>query len=80
MTEIFKNIPEIKFEGSSTKNMFAFRYYDSERIVLGKPMREHLKFSMAWWHNLCGTGADMFGVGTADKSFQSTLKQWNMQS
>jgi xylose isomerase len=36
---------------------------------MGKPMKEHLRFSMAWWHNLCATGADMFGVGTADKSF-----------
>lgn len=69
MGEFFKGIPKIKYEGPSSKNPFAFKYYDPERVIMGKPMKEHLRFSMAWWHNLCGTGADMFGVGTADKSF-----------
>lgn len=72
MTEMFNNIPVVKFEGPGTKNRFAFRFYDADRFILGKPMHEHLKFSMAWWHNLCGTGTDMFGQGTADKSFNST--------
>lgn len=69
MTEIFKNLPKVKYEGAKSKNPFAFKYYDAERVILGKPMREHLPFAMAWWHNLCATGVDMFGVGTADKSF-----------
>ncbi len=42
----------------------AFRYYDAERIVLGKPMKEWLKFAMAWWHTLCAEGGDQFGGGT----------------
>lgn len=67
--EIFKNIPDIKYEGPESKNPLAFKYYDPERPILGKPMKEHLPFAMAWWHNLCATGTDMFGVGTADKSF-----------
>lgn len=69
MSEIFKNIPKISFEGSDSKNSLAFRYYDSERVILGKKMKEHLPFAMAWWHNLGAAGTDMFGRDTADKSF-----------
>ena len=69
MSEIFKNVPKIKFEGRDSKNPLAFKYFDADRIVLGKPMREHLPFAMAWWHNLCAAGTDMFGRDTADKSF-----------
>lgn len=69
MGEMFKNIPVIKYEGSKTKNPFAFRYYDADRVIMGKTMREHLPFAMAWWHNLCAAGTDMFGRDTADKAF-----------
>ena len=69
MSEIFKNIPQIKYEGRNTKNPLAFRYYDADRVILGKKMSEHLPFAMAWWHNLCAAGTDMFGRDTADKSF-----------
>ena len=41
----------------------AFRYYDAEKVILGKPMKEWLKFAMAWWHTLCAEGGDQFGVG-----------------
>ena len=69
MSEIFKGIPVIKYEGPTSTNPFAFKYYDPDRVIMGKTMKEHLPFAMAWWHNLCATGVDMFGVGTADKSF-----------
>lgn len=69
MAEIFKNIPKIPYEGASSKDPLAFHYYDADRIILGKPMKEHLPFAMAWWHNLCASGTDMFGRETADKSF-----------
>jgi len=46
-----------------------FNYYRPDEIILGKPMREHLRFAMAWWHTLCAEGADMFGPGTACKNF-----------
>ena len=72
MSEFFKNIPEIKYEGKDSKNAFAFKYYDPERVIMGKKMKEHLPFAMAWWHNLCATGVDMFGSGSADKSFGAT--------
>ena len=69
MKEIFQNIPVIPYEGPKSKNPLAFHHYDANKVIWGKPMKEHLPFAMAWWHNLCATGADMFGRGTADKAF-----------
>ena len=69
MTEIFKEIPKINYEGAASNNPLSFKFYDADKAVLGKPMSEHLPFAMAWWHNLCANGVDMFGRGTADKSF-----------
>ena len=69
MAEIFKGIPAIKYEGPESKNPLAFKFYDADKVVLGKKMSEHLPFAMAWWHNLGANGVDMFGRGTADKSF-----------
>ncbi|MCR4588594.1 MAG: xylose isomerase [Lachnospiraceae bacterium] len=69
MSEIFKGIPEIRYEGPGSKNPLSFRYYDAEKVVMGKKMKDHLNFAMAWWHNLGANGVDMFGRGTADKSF-----------
>ena len=65
--EYFPEIGKIKFEGVESKNPMAFRYYDPERVVMGKKMKDWLKFSMAWWHTLCAEGGDQFGGGT--KSF-----------
>ena len=69
MGEFFSAIPEIKYEGKDSTNPFAFKYYDKDRKIMGKTMEEHLPFAMAWWHNLGANGVDMFGQGTADKSF-----------
>ncbi|MFI3205800.1 MAG: xylose isomerase [Clostridia bacterium] len=69
MSEFFTNIGNIPFEGAKSTNPLAFKYYDAERVIMGKTMKEHLPFAMAWWHNLCAEGADMFGPGTADKAF-----------
>ncbi|MBQ9071147.1 MAG: xylose isomerase [Clostridia bacterium] len=73
MKEYFENIPVIKYEGSKSKNPFAFKFYDKNRVILGKTMEEHLPFAMAWWHNLCAQGTDMFGRDTANKSFGETV-------
>ena len=62
--EFFPGIVKIQFEGKESKNPMAFRYYDANKVVLGKTMAEWLKFSMAWWHTLCAEGADQFGGGT----------------
>lgn len=63
-TEYFKGIDKIKFEGTESRNPLAFRYYEPDKMVAGKPMKEHLKFAMAWWHTLCADGGDPFGRGT----------------
>ena len=65
--EFFPGIGKIQFEGKESRNPMAFRYYDANKVVLGKTMAEWLKFAMAWWHTLCAEGADQFGGGT--KSF-----------
>ena len=69
---IFDSIPTIKYEGPKSKNPLAFKYYDPDKVVMGKKMSEHLPFAMAWWHNLCAEGTDMFGRGVANKSFGQT--------
>ncbi|MEC8323742.1 MAG: xylose isomerase, partial [Bacteroidota bacterium] len=62
--EYFKGIDAIKYEGKDSDNPLAFKYYDPERIVAGKTMREHFKFAIAYWHTFCGQGSDPFGPGT----------------
>lgn len=64
MKEYFPTVPHIKFEGKNSKNPMAYRYYDAEKVVMGKKMKDWLKFSMAWWHTLCAEGGDQFGGGT----------------
>ena len=65
-SEYFKGIPQIKFEGRETDNPLAFRWYDENRIVAGKTMKEHLRFAVSYWHTFCGTGGDPFGAPTKD--------------
>ena len=60
----FPSVEKIKFEGKESKNPLAFRYFDAEKVVYGKTMKEWFKFSMAWWHTLCADGGDPFGGGT----------------
>lgn len=62
--EYFPNIGKIKYEGTESYNPLSYRYYDAEHVVLGKPMKDWLKFAMAWWHTLCAEGGDQFGGGT----------------
>lgn len=62
--EFFPSISKIPFEGKESKNPMAFHYYDADKQILGKSMKEWLKFSMAWWHTLCAEGADQFGGNT----------------
>lgn len=72
MKEFFSSIPHVKYEGRNSTNPMAFRFYNPDEVILGKPMREHLKFAMSWWHTMCAEGTDMFGVGTTDKSYGET--------
>ena len=62
--EFFPEFKKIPFEGKDSKNPMAFHYYDEEKVIMGKPMKDWLRFAMAWWHTLCAEGGDQFGGGT----------------
>ena len=62
--EYFKGIQKIEFEGKESKNPLAFKWYDADRKVGRKTMKEHLRFAIAYWHSFCNTNVDPFGVGT----------------
>ena len=61
----FADIPTIPYEGPDSDNPLAFRWYNPDEMVEGKSMRDHLRFSIVYWHTFRGTGADPFGPGTA---------------
>jgi xylose isomerase len=65
MSAYFPNISPIAYEGPKSKNPFAFKHYNPDEVVEGKTMRDHLRFSVVYWHTMCGLGADMFGGPTA---------------
>jgi xylose isomerase len=67
MKSFFSDIPEIKFEGSSSRNPFAFKHYNATERVEGKSMRDHLRFAVVYWHTFRGTGSDPFGAGTMQR-------------
>ncbi|HEX6191573.1 MAG TPA: xylose isomerase [Chitinophagaceae bacterium] len=62
--EFFKGIGAIRYEGKETDNPLAFRWYDADKLVAGKPMKEYLRFACAYWHSFNGNGADPFGEPT----------------
>jgi len=67
MTDFFKGIPAISFEGPDSDNDFAFRHYDANELVMGKPMKDHLRFAAAYWHSFAWPGGDPFGGQTFDR-------------
>ena len=68
----FPNFGKIEYEGQGSKNPFAYKFYDPDRIIDGKPMKDHLKFAMSWWHTLCAPMSDPFGAGTMDRTYGKT--------
>jgi xylose isomerase len=62
--EFFPGINEIKFEGRDSDNPLAFKWYDENKMIAGKTLKDHTKFAVAYWHSFCNTGADPFGPGT----------------
>jgi len=62
--EYYPGIGKIPFEGPDSDNPLAFKYYDENRVVAGKSMRDHFRFAVAYWHSFCGAGSDPFGPGT----------------
>ena len=71
--EYFEGIGKIKFEGKDSKNPLSFKWYDENKKVFNKSMKEYFRFAVAYWHSFCGTGGDPFGPGT------KTLP-WNEES
>jgi xylose isomerase len=73
MKSFFPKIRAIRYEGPDSMNPLCFKWYNPEEEVAGKPMREHLRFSIAYWHTMKGTGADPFGAPTL-------ARPWNRAS
>ena len=71
--EFFKGIGKINFEGLESNNPLAFRWYDENKVVAGKPMKEWLRFAVAYWHSFVGNGGDPFGEPTQ-------IYPWNEKS
>lgn len=71
--EYFKNIGKIKFEGKESDNPLAYKYYDPDRKIMGKPLRDHFKFAMCYWHSMNDNGTDPFGRLT-------NLYPWNQET
>jgi xylose isomerase len=69
--EAFAGIGKIGFEGPTSKNMLAFRHYDADALVEGKPMKDHLRFAVSYWHAFRGTGSDPFGPGTMIRPWET---------
>ncbi len=68
MTEaFFKGIEQIRYEGPGSENPLAFRYYDKDRLVLGKSIADHLRCAVCYWHSFAWPGSDVFGAGTFDR-------------
>ena len=67
MSKYFDEIDPIKFEGKDSQNPLAFKYYDSNKFLMGKSMEEHLRFAVCYWHNFCWDGFDIFGSGTFNR-------------
>ena len=70
MSEFFPDVPKIPFGGPDSKNPLEFKHYNPEELVGGKPMSEHLRFSVAYWHTFVNPLSDPFGAGTA-------VRPWN---
>lgn len=60
----FPKINKIPFEGPDSRNPLAFKFYDENKVVAGKTMKDHLRYAICYWHTFCGTGEDPFGPGT----------------
>jgi len=65
---------KVTYEGSKSLNPLAFKYYNPDEMILGKPMKEHLKFSMAYWHTFTYMGSDPFGKDTMERAWDLSTK------
>ena len=72
MSDYFQNIPEIKYEGIESDNSLCFKYYNEDQIILGKTMKEHLRFATCYWHTFTWPGLDPFGGPTLNRPWMET--------
>jgi xylose isomerase len=72
MSDYFEKINEIQFEGESSNNPLSFKYYDENKIVLGKTMKNHLRFATCYWHTFTWPGLDPFGGPTFDRPWMAS--------
>jgi xylose isomerase len=72
MSEFFRGIESIRYEGPESDNPLAFRYYDKNKVVLGKRMEEQLRITVCYWHTFAWPGNDIFGSGTMDRPWFSS--------
>ncbi len=70
MTSYFSHIAPIAFEGADSANPLAFKWYDKDRLVLGKRMEDHLRFAVCYWHSFCWNGSDPFGGDSFERPWQ----------
>ena len=70
--EYFPGIGKIAYEGKDSKNPLAFKYYDENKVIAGKTMKEHLRFGIAYWHSFCADGTDPFGSATLKFPWNNT--------
>ncbi len=78
MSEFFKGISKIQYEGAGSDNPLAFRYYNPEEVIDGKTMKDHLRFAVAYWHTFQARGADQFGVGTAIRPWDNITDEMDL--
>ena len=69
--DFFADIPTVRYEGPETATELAYRWYDKDRVVLGKRMEDHLRFAICFWHSFCWPGSDVFGGGTFDRPWHA---------
>ena len=74
MTDYFAGIDKIRYAGPQSTDALAFKWYDKDRIVLGKRMEEHLRFAVCYWHTFCWHGFDVFGSGTFERPWQRSRR------
>lgn len=68
---LFSSFPTVRYEGPQSENALAYRWYDKDRVVLGKPLSQHLRFAVAYWHSLTLTGSDPFGGPTIQRPWMA---------
>ena len=72
MNKYFNDIPTVYYEGTSSNNPLSFKYYEENKIILGKTMKEHLRFATCYWHTFTWPGLDPFGSATMDRPWMNS--------